>query len=66
MKEKTTYNDYLDSNIYSWKQPMKTYFTLDDVTNKYDLEDIVEHIGIDKLERYIRQQKVEKLKKLSE
>lgn len=54
-------SDYYDD--FKWE--INNNFTLNDVTDKYTLEQIVKHIGIENIERFIRMQKLKKLKKLS-
>lgn len=57
---------YDDNPIYKWSTKIAKIFTLDDVTDKYDLEEIINHIGIEDIERFIRKQKLDKLIKITE
>lgn len=63
MNDEKTYTKYNDGlygydNIYGTKQ---ISFTLDDVLDKFSNEELVEAMGIEKVENIIRQKKIKRI-----
>lgn len=55
--------EHSNADIYSYIVKNRKSFSLSDVLDKYDAEELIEAIGVQKVENIIRQKKIERIMK---